>query len=71
MPPAEFDNVNQDAQMIDEADDNEEYGEEEEDYDENDYYEAPTSTNQANLGNKISIPFFGGSIFPTQTQTIP
>ena len=68
MPQAEFDN--QDAQMIDEADDIEEYGEEE-DYDENDYYEAPTSTNQANLGNKISIPFFGGSIFPTQTQTIP
>lgn len=55
--------------MIDDAEDNDEYGDE--DFEEDDYYQPPPASNQPSIGTKISIPFFGGSSFQTQTQPVP
>ncbi len=48
--------------MEDEAEDNDEYGEEE--FDEDDYFQPPpvTSDAQPTLSTKISIPLFGGLV---------
>jgi hypothetical protein len=56
-----LDNINQDANMMeDEVDDNDEYGEEE--IDEEDYYQPPPAPSDAQptTSTKICIPLFGG-----------